>query len=67
LVVVALFKGLNGQCLVGVSFGQGDGPRARMAHASAVVGDKVYIFGGVTAEKQLLNDIHILDVGTRLA
>jgi N-acetylneuraminic acid mutarotase len=38
-----------------------------MAHASAVVGDKVYIFGGVTAEKQLLNDIHILDVGTRLA
>ncbi|ELR18451.1 SPRY domain containing protein [Acanthamoeba castellanii str. Neff] len=42
---------------------EGDGPRARMAHASAVVGDKVYIFGGVTAEKQLLNDIHILDVG----
>jgi N-acetylneuraminic acid mutarotase len=34
-----------------------------MSHASAVVGDKVYIFGGVTVEKQLLNDLYILDVG----
>lgn len=42
---------------------QGDGPCARMAHASAVIGNKMYIFGGITSDKKLLNDIYILDVG----
>jgi hypothetical protein len=45
---------------------KGDCPARRTGHAAAVVGTKVYIFGGKDQQGRLLNDLYILHTsGTR--
>jgi N-acetylneuraminic acid mutarotase len=41
---------------------EGEPPYPRMSHGSAVIGDRMYIFGGITSDKKLLSDIHIFDI-----
>eukprot|EP00698_Gefionella_okellyi_P019448 TRINITY_DN595_c0_g1_i2.p1 TRINITY_DN595_c0_g1~~TRINITY_DN595_c0_g1_i2.p1 ORF type:complete len:371 (+),score=1.91 TRINITY_DN595_c0_g1_i2:262-1374(+) len=41
--------------------GERDAPRARMGHAAASVGSKMYIFGGKASENTPLNDFHVYD------
>ncbi|KAL6067333.1 IgA-specific serine endopeptidase [Balamuthia mandrillaris] len=40
---------------------RGTPPRPRASHAAAVIGARLWIFGGLTEEKTLLNDVHVLD------
>lgn len=46
---------------------KGDCPERRAEHAAAVVGSKVYIFGGRNEQGALLNDLYVLHTGTFLA
>jgi N-acetylneuraminic acid mutarotase len=39
---------------------QGDWPSRRSGHAAAVVGSKIYMFGGKDEQGRLLNDLYIL-------
>ena len=45
-----------------------DAPAPRIAHSQAVIGNKIYIFGGrqgITMEEMPLNDLHYFDVETK--
>uniref|UniRef100_A0A7N0TLY7 Acyl-CoA-binding domain-containing protein n=1 Tax=Kalanchoe fedtschenkoi TaxID=63787 RepID=A0A7N0TLY7_KALFE len=42
----------------------GDVPRARGGHSATLVGSKIIIFGGEDFSRQILNDVHVLDLET---
>lgn len=39
----------------------GTTPSARYGHTMTLVGDEMYLFGGIDANKQPLNDLHIFN------
>ncbi len=37
-------------------------PKPRVGHSTAMIGDKVYLFGGSDAHKTYFNGLHVLDL-----
>jgi hypothetical protein len=50
-----------------MAFADGPEPEARMGHTCTLVGHKLFIIGGKGSDGRLVESIHILDTGKRLA
>lgn len=44
---------------------KGAAPVARGGHTTTLIGSKLWVFGGETNDRRLLNDVHTLDLVVR--
>ena len=46
--------------------GERDWPSARFGHSSCIIANLMFVYGGMSAKNQLLNDLYVFDTSTRV-